>query len=427
MTDKIRMMNLAISAAGLAICVLGLAQAIAARAMERQTRAYFVIFFSLLVAYVAANFTGQWTDDVTAQTTTLFLESAYSSYLTPLLTCFLLERSGEADWRRSRAFRAALLIELLYLVLLIFTQFSSVIYYFDSLGAYHRGPFYPALLVPPVGIMALNLNVLWSRRERYSRKERTAFAVYILLPMLTMLIQMLFFGVYVIVLGSSLAAMVMFLSIQSDQTERYVKKEAENALLQTEIMLSQIQPHFLYNSLAVIRDLCRTDPALAEEATVKFSKYLRGNMDSLRGKGAVPFERELEHTRGYLEIEQLRFEDKLSVVYDVQCTGFKIPTLTLQPIVENAVRYGVRKNADGRGTVTISTREYPDRYELTVADDGPGFDPSVPPKDDRRSHVGIQNVRERVKNLSGGTLTIASEPGRGTRATITLPKEAEHK
>lgn len=425
MTIGIDELNMVIGASGLAICALGLAQAITARAMEKRTRGYFISFFSLLVAYVAADFLGQCTNVLLYQTLTLFLESAFSSFLALLLTCFLLERSGENDWRRSGAFRLALVMELAYLALLTYTQFSTTIYYFDTSGVYHRGPYYPVLLVPPVGIMAVNLNVLWSRRERYSAKERKAFAVYILLPLFTMLLQMLFFGVYVILLGSSLAAMAMFLFIQSDQTERYVKKESENALLQTEIMLSQIQPHFLYNALAVIRDLCGSDPALAEEATIKFSKYLRGNMDSMRTRGTVPFERELEHTEGYLEIEQLRFEDKLVVVYDVQCMDFKLPTLTLQPIVENAVRHGVRKNADGRGTVTISTREYPDRYELAVRDNGPGFDPSKPPEDTRRSHVGIQNVRERIENLTGGTLKIESAPGQGTQATIILPKEAK--
>ena len=424
MTNRIDAANLAIGAAGLAICVLGLAQTIATRAMEKRTRQYFIAFFSLLVGYVAADFVGQWVDRVVTKMAMLFLESALSSVLTLLLMGFLLEMSGETNWRRNRVFRVAVGLWLVYIGMLVFTQFSPLIYYYDAAGVYHRGPYYPVLLAPPIGIMALDLHVLWSRRERYSPRERTAFFIYIVFPMATMLIQMLFFGLYVIVLGTSMAAMAMFLYVQSSQTERYAKKEAENALLQTEIMLSQIQPHFLYNALAVIRDLCRTDPALAEEATVKFSRYLRGNMDSLRSKGNVPFERELEHTRGYLEIEQLRFEDKLTVSYDIACTGFRLPTLTLQPIVENAVRYGVRKNADGRGTVSISTRETPDCWEVAVADNGPGFDSAEPPKDALRSHVGIENVRERVKNMAGGTLDIVSAPGKGTRVTISLPKEA---
>ena len=190
-----------------------------------------------------------------------------------------------------------------------------------------------------------------------------------------------------------------------------------------QIMLSQIQPHFLYNTLSVIQDLCHSDPARAEIATVAFSQYLRGNMDSLFSETTISFEDEWKHTQGYLDLEQMRFEGKLEVRYDIGCTSFDLPPLSLQPIVENAVNHGVRANPDGAGIVTIATREYPDRYEITVTDTGPGFDPDNPPEKQGRTHVGVQNVRERLASLCGGTLTIMSEIGRGTTATISLPKE----
>ena len=119
----------------------------------------------------------------------------------------------------------------------------------------------------------------------------------------------------------------------------------------------------------------------------------------------------------------MRFEGKLEVRYDIGCTSFDLPPLSLQPIVENAVNHGVRANPDGAGIVTIATREYPDRYEITVTDTGPGFDPDNPPEKQGRTHVGVQNVRERLASLCGGTLTIMSEIGRGTTSTISLPKE----
>ena len=193
------------------------------------------------------------------------------------------------------------------------------------------------------------------------------------------------------------------------------------------IMMTQIQPHFLYNSLTVIQELCRSDPAQAEAATVQFANYLRGNMDALQTNTPIPFGQELEHTREYLALEQMRFEDKLTVRYDIQCADFALPILTLQPIVENAVRHGVRGNTDGRGEVVISTREQPDRYEITVSDNGPGFDPKAQGADQDHSHVGIQNVRQRLSQMCGGTLTLESAPGEGTRVTIALPKEANQR
>jgi sensor histidine kinase YesM len=146
-------------------------------------------------------------------------------------------------------------------------------------------------------------------------------------------------------------------------------------------------------------------------------------MDALQTKAPIPFRQELEHTRQYLALEAMRFEDKLTVRYDIQCESFVVPILTLQPIVENAVRHGVRGNADGRGEVVIATRENPDCYEITVTDNGPGFDPEKWQKDQGSSHVGIQNVRERLAQMCGGSLRVESTPGAGTTVTVTLPKE----
>lgn len=189
-----------------------------------------------------------------------------------------------------------------------------------------------------------------------------------------------------------------------------------------QIMLSQIKPHFLYNALGAIEELCDSDPHMAKMATATFSRYLRGNMGSISEVSSIQFEKELSHTRFYLELEQIRFENALQVEYDLFCTDFMIPTLTLEPLVENAVRHGVRGNDDGMGTVTITTREFSDRFEVSVTDDGPGFDTENTP-DDGQLHIGLQNVRERLMRVCGGTLKIESSIGHGTTATIVLPKK----
>lgn len=97
----------------------------------------------------------------------------------------------------------------------------------------------------------------------------------------------------------------------------------------------------------------------------------------------------------------------------------------LQPIAENAVRHGIRSNPDGSGTVTVITRELTDCYEITVIDNGAGFDPGKTAESTERSHIGIQNVRERLSSLCGGTLTYQSSRGSGTAAAITLPKKVK--
>lgn len=201
-------------------------------------------------------------------------------------------------------------------------------------------------------------------------------------------------------------------------------REHEEALVagqRMQLTLSQIKPHFLHNALTVIVDLCDRDPQKAKQATVAFSKYLRGNMESLDEHGAISFVRELEHTKLYLDIEKLRFGEDLQVRYDIGCTDFQLPALTVEPLAENAVRHGAREKADGRGTVVIATREMPDCYEITVTDDGPGFDPDRPPEDGE-SHVGIANVRGRLRQISDGTLEYRVDPEAGTTAIIRIPK-----
>ena len=208
----------------------------------------------------------------------------------------------------------------------------------------------------------------------------------------------------------------------------FVREHEEDlkARQRIQIMLSQIQPHFLYNALGAIQYLCTHDPQAAAETTEKFARYLQGNISCLNDSGMVRFPLELEHTQIYLEIEQVRYGDALRVIYDITCTDFSLPSLTLQPIVENAVRHGARETEKAAGTVTVATREYPDRYEITVIDDGPGFDPdNISPPDDGRDHIGIPNVRSRLKSVCGGELLFSSEPGRGTTATLVIPKGTE--
>ena len=158
-------------------------------------------------------------------------------------------------------------------------------------------------------------------------------------------------------------------------------------------MVSQIQPHFMYNALSSIAMMCTIDPETAQEAIVQFSDYIRGNMDSLKKTAPVPFDTELEHLKKYLYIEKLRFGKKLNIVYDIQADGFELPQLSIQPLVENAVKHGVGMKKKG-GTVTIATKETETGFEVIISDDGVGFDPTAPRKEDGRSHVGMENTKK---------------------------------
>ncbi|MBR1737311.1 MAG: histidine kinase [Firmicutes bacterium] len=183
------------------------------------------------------------------------------------------------------------------------------------------------------------------------------------------------------------------------------------------IMISQVQPHFLYNALTTIQALCRIDPKKAENVTVKFGAYLRNNLDSLNNAELIPFKKELEHTKIYTDIETVRFSD-ISINYDIEDSDFYLPALSVQPMVENAIRHGMKDRACG--VISVSTRKENDKHIITIKDDGDGFDTAVL-NDLQGEHIGIQNVRERIEKMCGGTLEIKSG-STGTTATIIIPE-----
>lgn len=191
------------------------------------------------------------------------------------------------------------------------------------------------------------------------------------------------------------------------------------------LMLSQIQPHFLYNTLNTITALCRINPKLAEETTVKFSSYLRENMYNLGKNDTQPFSKELEHTKIYIDIEKLRFGDRVRVEYDIKVENFDMPTLTLQPIVENAVKHGVCKKMEG-GTIKITTESKDKENIIVISDDGIGFSMEKI-LSDGKVHIGIQNVKERLKNIINADLEITSFIGLGTVVKIIIPKKGKNK
>ena len=184
------------------------------------------------------------------------------------------------------------------------------------------------------------------------------------------------------------------------------------------IMISQIQPHFIYNTLGTIQQLCKQDPEQAAKLVQNFSIYLRGNFSELDNTVPIRFAKELEHVHCYTEIELIRFPD-MTVRYDIQTEGFLLPALSVQPLVENAIKHGLMGLEQG-GTVTVTAFETETDFCVKVADDGVGFDTAM--LQDERKHIGIRNVRERLQVMCGGSLTVESRPGEGTTALIRIPK-----
>jgi LytS/YehU family sensor histidine kinase len=153
-----------------------------------------------------------------------------------------------------------------------------------------------------------------------------------------------------------------------------------------------------------------------------FTTYLRKNFTAIASSAPIPFSSELEHIRAYLAVEQALYEDSLFVDYDTPHIWFRVPPLTLQPMVENAVKHG-RDPYAGPFHISIRTRKTDSGSEIVVADNGRGFDPT----DDGEPHIALKNIRQRLEIMCGGSLTITPADDGGTVVTVTIPDSARKK
>jgi sensor histidine kinase YesM len=228
-----------------------------------------------------------------------------------------------------------------------------------------------------------------------------------------------------------IVAIVILLRIIPNSINAIAKtKELENEKLalnaeltesRVSTMMSQIRPHFIYNTLGSIEQLCELDPPKAGELVHNFAKYLRGNFGELDNPKPILMSQEMEHVRHYINIENVRFPD-MTFSFEMNSNDFRVPALTIQPIVENAIKHGLMKLSKG-GTIKVVSYETDDNYCVTVEDDGVGFDTNV--LLDEGKHVGIRNIRGRLKAMVNGTLEIESKIGVGTKVLITIPKEEQ--
>ncbi len=299
--------------------------------------------------------------------------------------------------------------------------FSPVSFWIDQGNYYHGGPLAPTCLISSA-ILLICLLVQTLRSRRTAGK----WDVWIPIAVIVMIVvsiafdynikegqQPVSFLTVAIIIGSVFYYIWLHLQFV---------REHENDLMASQrirIMMTQIQPHFLFNALNTVRALYAKDPPLADRTLEDFSAYLRQNLESLSQTELVPVAKELEHTRLYVEIEELRFPN-IRVEYEIEDDSFTIPALTIQPLVENAIRHGVRSRKDG--LVTVSTAREADAHRITVQDNGAGFDgKQLAALDD--SHIGLRNVKDRVEQMCGGTMILQSEIGKGTCVTLLIPDE----
>ncbi|WP_051197207.1 sensor histidine kinase [Butyrivibrio sp. XBB1001] len=353
--------------------------------------------------------------------------------LIPVLLAEYVILSVDEEKRSKKVIIIVSVIAVCAVLFLAFSQISGFVYTINpETNEYKRGLGFVIWTV----LVLLEANVVFVytflKKENMDKKRFGAIVSFIVIPIIATAIQLFVYGISLSNIAIILVALVMFAQALEDnakmiveQRERISNQEKQLQDLRTRIAISQIKPHFLYNALNSIYVLCDKDTDKAKEMVNSLSEYLRANIASIDADKPIPFEKELEHTKVYLEIEKARFKDRFNVAYDIQVTDFEIPALTVQPLVENAVKHGLcKRNYGAPGTVTIATVEDNGVVKVIISDNGTGFDLDEYNSRVRTEgeHIGLMNVKKRLEIMENARMEISSNIGQGTTVEITIPR-----
>ena len=426
MNDWLTLGAFMLSGAMFALTLLGLGVAAALPLTDRWSKRWFIVFFTILLIVIGVYFTDlivyQRQDLAAVERAVAFSEFLFTSALMIMPTPYLLHCCGEG-LRKSRLFLAVCGLWGVFLTLLVASQFTGFIYSVTPDNIFIVGDGFMPTLSLLTAVMVLNVVGVIRRRRMLTKRTFIAFLVYLVPMTAAMTLHAVVVNAIFIDAALVVCAVSMFAFILSDQVARSIRQQREILRQQREIanqraglMVLQMRPHFIYNTMMSIYYLCEQDPQKAQQVTLDFTTYLRRNFTAVASDEPIPFSEELEHTRAYLAVEQARFDDKLFVTIDAPATRFRLPPLTLQPLVENAVKHGMDPDG-GALHISIRTRETASGMELCVEDDGPGVDPA----DDGGPHVALGNIRQRLEMTCGGTLEIAPRKGGGTTVRVKIP------
>ncbi len=422
-------MNISIDFCGVFLCFFGIIGVfISKKIIEHRYKIFMAMLtveiFALISNILALMFNGdQSLFAAKAVPVFFFSEYFFSILLSASVCCYMISTICKKS-KKGKYIRYIRIVNLIYVIniaMLVISQFTDFYYFIDENNIYHRTEYFwiSQLLLSFFAMFDFVLVILW--RKMLSKTQIASFSCYIIFPTLAVIAQKFVHDIYLILISTTVATIIMLLIMLSVYVDQYKKKERALMDSQIAIMMSQIKPHFLYNSLTAIAQLCEDNPPAAKRATIAFSDYLRNNMHSIEKKELIPITEELKHIETYLYLEKMRFDDYLEIEYNIEETDFYVPSLSVQPIVENAVKWGIGEKENG-GVIQISTYSDDENFVITVSDNGNGFDKSKNKKDNR-SHIGIENVQKRLKAMCRGRLIINSVIGEGTTVKMIIPRE----
>ena len=299
--------------------------------------------------------------------------------------------------------------------------FRGFIYTIDEANTYQTHLF--SRLPGVVGMFGLivSVGVLLEYLEFFNAFEKAAFFTYLLLPLITIGTDMYLNRLAYTVPSFVITSLTLFFSYEFNNREYRVELEKTVAERQIRMFYHQIRPHFIFNSLAVIKYQSRNAPEKAAETIDEFADYLRSSSDMMSSTDCVRVERELELVRHYINLQQSRFSQHIDYRTDIQDTDFVLPPFTVQTCVENALTHGLRARDTRDEYISVRTYRSRSSHVVEIEDNGAGFNTKLLETNDGSRHIGIKNTEDRIKLMCGGSFHIASAPGKGTKVTITIP------
>lgn len=408
-----------LSGAILVIMALGIVLSAVVPSLDKWSRRYFVTLFTLLFLCTVSCFLALifWYDPTMAAVERIIylFEDIFLPASIFMPTIFLLHFCGE-NIKKSALFKIVTALLGVYLVIMVVSQFTDVFFYVTADNEFVRGLLWAVAMAPMAAMIILNIIGAVRRRKKLSKKYFSGLMIY-MVPMAVAVILHMFIEIDVFVVSCmALFALIMYGLILSDNIDQYTRQQREIAHQRASVMVLQMRPHFIYNTMTTIYYLCKQDADKAQQVTLDFIDYLRQNFNAIASEDAVPFADELKHTQSYLAVEKAQHENNLFVEFDTPVTWFRLPPLTLQPLVENSVKHGMDPNA-GPLTISVRTEQTDADILITVEDDGRGFDPN----DKSKPHPALDNIENRLKQQCGGSLTVSPRKGGGTSVKIRIP------
>ena len=312
-------------------------------------------------------------------------------------------------------------LALFHFLMLVISQFTGLYYTINESNFYVRSYWYPLSYLTSIITLMIDVVILLEERNRLSHKQIVAFWVYLVVPLVAIIVQMFSYGLNFVVMATVVAGFAMFVLIMTDQIERNFQSQLENAKAKSTLLLGQISPHFIFNSLMSIQDLCYSDPQLAVKSIGYFAGYLRHNIDDMSTNEMVPFERELDFIKEYIKLEKTDPDRDFEVEYLLEYMDFMVPTLTLQPIVENAINYGALTCVEQKGKIIISSRKTDKEIIINVWNNAEGMASKTSGQKKDRS-VALENIRSRLSYYCKGR--IVTDIGENeSNVTVYIPLE----